>query len=145
MELTQFQAEMRRLQDRYGKMKYPEVLQDILFAKFKNIEYSAFRKVVAKLIAYEAYAPLFEKFQSELRVELATVRENQIEEIKKRTNCHSCQNTGRLSIEIKKNESPYSFRCHCKLGEEMFPNFPAQPSESNQSSDSSEEKLNAMF
>lgn len=144
MELVQFNAEMDRLRARYGKQKYPEVLTDIFWAKFKQVEYTAFRKVVAKLIAHEAYAPLFEKFQQELRVELAAIRENQIEDIAKKQNCPGCQNTGRVSVTINPKHAPYSFRCYCKLGKEMFPNFPEQP-KSRETPNPTTEKLDELF
>lgn len=133
MELTQFKSEMDRLQERYGKTKYPEVLQNILFSKFRKIDFSVFRRVVSKLIAYEPYAPLFPKFEEELRNELAIIRETEIAEIAKGSTCSSCKGLGRTSEKINQKAASYSFRCHCELGKKLYPNFPERHSTRNQS------------
>lgn len=124
MELGQFNFEINRLRDRYGKSKYPEVLVDILYKKFRKVDYESFKKAVNKLMAYEQYAPMYPKFADELLPELARIKEQEIEELKKLHNCFSCNNTGRISINLKENEAAYSFRCNCALGEILFPNFP---------------------
>lgn len=124
MELTQFNFEMERLRDRYGKNKYPQVLADLLYSKFRKIEYASFKRTVSKLIACEMYAPLFPKFQDELLSELVRIKEQEHEELTKNHNCSSCNNTGRVYEYLNEGEAAYSFKCHCKLGEMLFPNFP---------------------
>ncbi|NQY01106.1 MAG: hypothetical protein HRT70_08275 [Flavobacteriaceae bacterium] len=128
MKWGEFINEIDKLKETYGANKYPEPRIEILWKKFCDLPYDSFRKCVNKFIAYEAYAPLFAKFEQELSVDIQNLKQKQLESIKLVSGiCLDCNGTGISIFHEKGNETyGYAFQCRCRLGHALYPNFPKQ-------------------
>jgi len=129
-----FDQEMARLIAAYGKTKYPHERIEVFWQKFQFVPHRAFKQTILKLIAYEPYAPLFEKFEKDLKPFI----QKSFEEEKNRffnsiQDCTDCTNSGVIFMKRKSENyiTTYAFKCRCERGHYLFPNYPELPENSD--------------
>ena len=125
MTRNEFNIEMLLITQTYGVKNYPDTRLNMLFDKLFTITRASFKKGIASIICAERYAPLMETFANTFRDELVNSRESYVEHLKEKHACVICESTGRVSERSKaKGIAASCYRCDCKIGEELYPNFP---------------------
>lgn len=102
MKIKEFEVEMERLGNVYGKNKYPPERIAVLFRTLGDLDYLYFKEKVSFLIATSDKPPMLNEFLS--------IMNDRPEKINTKPSCAKCQNTGRIIYE------GYAYRCDCETG-----------------------------
>ncbi len=124
MTRQQFNLAILKLKEAYGHTKYPEVRCDVLFERFQGIPWSHFEKGIDNMIINCKFAPMMDEFYGEVADEVRTARAERVQKLAEGNQCVICKNSGRISVNLKPGQAAYSFRCDCKIGRTLFPNYP---------------------
>lgn len=139
-----FNIQISRLKSTYGEKQFPRERIEMYWEKYHMVPAVDFKAAVNRLILNSRYAPMAQDFDDALYEPLLRLKEVRASEISQKGMCQGCKNTGRVSIKINKAHAPYSFRCYCNLGLELFPNFPSAPRPKGKSAQTKRDQLSEM-
>ena len=101
MTENEFELQILRLQEVYGKNKYPEERKNVFWNKFRKIGNRAFTDAVTNFIANNDRSPMIKEFESALAGELNEIRAQksmEVERQKREQNlCKKCGGAGQYS------------------------------------------------
>lgn len=130
MTFKEFELEMIKLGEVFGEKKYIGARRNMMWNKFEKVPVKLFRDCIERLICYEQYAPMMDKFEVILGPWLAEHKAAEIEKLQNSVNCTICRGTGTQIVKIVVTK-PYNyglldhaFRCDCLLGEMLAFNLP---------------------
>lgn len=127
MNFREFDAEINKLRNTYGKNKYTEDRAAVMFEYLGSLPIEAFSKQVKKFIAGSDKAPLLTDFEMAFSSQMADLKKESIEKkLSGAVDCLTCNNTGHVTMYLKKNGCEFAFQCTCARGLLMQPSFPKQ-------------------
>lgn len=135
-----FERQISKLSEIYGEKYYSGARLQNFWDRYQKISAEEFEQAINNLINNSRFAPLGNELDAELHGPLERVKKNRVDELVSKFPCITCRSTGRVSQEVKSGQAAHSFRCHCQLGQMLFPNFPVYSSVNLKASKSAEQE-----
>lgn len=130
MTNEQFQTQLLRLQNTFGKASFSTDRIGLLWTEVKDMPEDWFRRVADKFIGSSRQSPMLPEF----REEISRYRQWQHEQQKRqppkeinendRLKCSDCYGLGYFCCMNRPNKSIYVFKCRCDYGKRDQRNFP---------------------
>lgn len=127
MTQKEFSDQMSRLRGAFGERFFNAEKSRILFDRLSGLDYSAFYKGITRVISSENYAPTVDKIIEIFSTEIKEIREKEILSMMAGHSCIACNLTGAVIYINIKNRNSYAFKCHCRAGNILRPNYPIAP------------------
>ena len=133
MTQDEYNGQIGRLRNFYGKDKYPQERLTIFWKHLKSYPCYALTTAVTNLIANNQFAPLLDKIliatKDADRTQMAVSGDRGEVELNKIEWCELCDKSGTVQAYLRSTRALYVFKCPCKAGEHFGMDWPVWDSE----------------
>src|SRR5271166_2986740 len=130
MEERDFRTEFRRLTARYGEESYPPEVWTFFWSRVKNMTTHWWSQTVTTLIASNARAPLWDKFEVHFIAERNRGGLGFDSNEPRYGSCGSCDDGILMAERLDMLAAPYAFICDCRAGDSNPRKYPKWTNES---------------
>ena len=127
MTENEFDLQILRLQEVYGKNKYPEERKNVFWKKFHKMGNEAFSYAVTEFIANNERAPMAKDFEAVLRSEFNKIVERDLAQISPCSNCSGGWAWRKKYCDFSQEWREVSLRCYCQWGDQLSKEIPQLP------------------